>query len=299
MTHSRSTTRALLDQWEHATGRLERAWSALCIKETQNASLYTLTQSDASSPHLELLYGDPSADLGLLWDPAMSRHRRARWCPQAPQRAHMNQLSSLADELISAPPVDFERHALFYSDERFVGHLCLGAGAPAPSPAALEALRQALGRRARVEGIVGHCMTSTTQRLLSQCGCAQEIMASWDWPALQERLRDEVDRGSAEPVWHGSFMMRARDMVQGSKTGYLWTIERPGALRLNPFMGLSEVQRTLCDRIDRTQAQLARELELSVDGIKYHLKHIYEALGVSTKAELAFLYAQHHPRGMT
>ncbi|HEY0837156.1 MAG TPA: response regulator transcription factor [Azospirillum sp.] len=60
-----------------------------------------------------------------------------------------------------------------------------------------------------------------------------------------------------------------------------------GALGRNPMDGLTARERGLLEALSsgRTNAQLARELGISVHTVKFHLKNLYDKLGVGNRAQ--------------
>jgi two-component system nitrate/nitrite response regulator NarP len=71
-------------------------------------------------------------------------------------------------------------------------------------------------------------------------------------------------------------------------------------LKRDPIESLSPRERTLLDALSKglTNRELARELEISANTVKFHLSNLFEKLSVKNRAQaIAFFYANRASRG--
>lgn len=236
-------------------------------------------------------------ELAPIWDTReeVMVTREHRWAACAPAPHHLNKLTRLDRDFKSSPFELFDAHALLHDGERFLGHLMLEGDITSISPSELLAMKNALAQRwAHHPGArsAGHIMTTRTGRKESWCDGARTLLGEEGWEALAELLRDHLDEASATPLVVGAFGVTSHPMDQGQRDGQLLTLTRPSPILLDPLATLTPMQREICAHYQQTNAEIAEIVDLSVDGVKYHLKKIYQQLSVSTRAELAALLAR-------
>ena len=250
-------------------------------------------------------WGTPTCEqTDLYWSvqPPWTELRRGAWTARAPQRHHWGRFAPLGQDLRPLANSPHTHHAFLSHAEQLVGHALVSLHAD-PGPAAaspLLALREALALRwssAEPGLILARQTIRADGQLRSWCEGAQRLMRPCDWDVLREALREDADppqrlmcRGL------GARVTRLGEVTQGSPQGsalYLVTLERPEPLSLDPLDALTPQQRRVVQGVcaGQTNAQIAQQLGISSDGVKYHLKTLYAQLSVSSRAELAALAA--------
>ena len=105
---------------------------------------------------------------------------------------------------------------------------------------------------------------------------------------LVRGLDQSSEAASPYVFWEG---VQLRVVRLDSDTGvrYLVVIDRAAIPGLSPLHALGDRQRQVGQyaAAGATTAEIARHLAISTDTVKYHIKRIYDALGIGSRAELA------------
>lgn len=280
--------------WLDVNKALDTWWQKHIYQANRQGSLYTLLKQNDTYVY-EHLCGDKTCMAqGITWRHDYASWRKGTWTLGAPLLHHLNRFNDWSIDFINAIE-PYKQHIVLYDGERLLGHLLLAHCEI--DPTSVQNLRKILLQRANIEGTLGQILTTSTGRLLSWCNNTEQLITKSQWPSLLEVLRDHLDENKQNPSTFGSFTLEPHRMMSQQRSAFLWYLTRAQSLTLNPFSVLNPTQHFVCKNIHMTNQQLASSLHLSVDGVKYHLKQVYQQLSLSNKTELAALYAQYHDDG--
>ena len=226
--------------------------------------------------------------------------RLGRWCPYCPASHHTNRLAPISNDHTRPPSTDPSSHAFLTDGSIVLGHLVTrGVVRSGLEREALIAVRRALSKwQARSPRDVerAHVLLSASGRRLSWSPSAMEWLGE-RWDQVASSLRDLIDDPQGPPLVIDGAVATWSTMSNGPRRAHLVCFSRPGALRIDWSHGLGERQLAVANmaRAGYDNPHIATELGISRDTVKYHLKHAFKLLEVSTRAELATLLGPDAP----
>lgn len=287
----------LAQAWLELDQHIDALWRALLTESrASSGALYAYGRYHGERM-VDACWGSPPPDeahaLYLSADEPWSSQRRARWTVCAPRPHHLNRFAPLSEDLQPATPTQHTHHALLYHGELIVGHALLSRPlAPIQTlTAGLNPLKDALGARWNAQiskQLRPKLLLNAHGELRSWCALAQALIGEDELPGLRDAFTVSLSR---KRFSYRCFEAHITTLDQQEPLSYLLSLSRPSPLKLDLFDALSPTQHQITEgvRCGLSNAQLAASLQLSIDGVKYHLKQIYAQLGASNRAELAAL----------
>lgn len=223
--------------------------------------------------------------------------RQNRWCAFCPQTHHTNQLAPIDRDLTRSYSTA-GYHAFLCDHEQILGHIVTHDTPPhvRGSRELLTEVRRVLvswhDRKARHEE-VAHVLLTASGRLLSWSEGARTLLGA-SWEETAQKMRDRIDDPSLPPLIVGGYVARWSPMSRGQRTAHLVSFSRPEPLEIDWSHALRPQQLAIAKLVTTglDNPQIAHELGISRNTIKYHLKQIYARLRVSSRTELAELLDQ-------
>lgn len=220
--------------------------------------------------------------------------RRGRWSARAPMRHHIQRLAPTQQDMKFSERRAW-MHGYFMLDGHIVAHVAADGVTPAfaqlapwaPMLACLALREEAL----RASDPLGFLITTATGRPLSW----SPELASWfegaRRGALLEHIRDAIDSPEGLRAHFDEFAISLHELTSGVSTGYLVRFFPRARVCIDWARALTPLQSQIVQHLlngDTVKEAAARQ-GTTTNNVKYHLKRIYDRLGVSTRAELIAL----------
>lgn len=236
--------------------------------------------------------------------------RDGQWCLHAPAARHFNRFSWLHDDLAQIAPwkrtdvfgalyqangVEQQYRAILVDHGEVIGWVALFWSSIIRSRELVRSLVELHEPRLREMARQRHRSVRTSHRLL--------LDSSGDFVALDvgarqflgsDRLRAIRRRAKAARLHESERCIDGYELSTIAMRGHtrratLILVEPLEPVRIDMRRALTEQQLTVATRVaeGRSNKEVAQELNLSTNTVKYHLKNIYPIVGVTNRIELA------------